>query len=167
VNIFKSSFIIGSALMIATSVNAEGRSDHGGREGVRAQAEKHVNMTRDVAFEKAAAHFDKVDTDGDGVLSADERKVARDAMGERGHKGKDGERRAHKGAFKVFDKDGSGDITTDEFAQASAEFYKGKGEVDADKVSERFASIDKDADGKITQSEMQEAGKGRMERKEK
>jgi len=75
-----------AAVMAATPVLAEEGKTKERRAGgmmMERLADEEGNITREDFLAKHAAHFDRLDTNGDGVLSAEERAAAHEAMKER------------------------------------------------------------------------------------
>ena len=129
-----------------------------------------ADITRADALEMAGKRFDKVDTDGDGVLTAEERKAAHSGKqrGEKRHGKKDGHKRGDM--FSKIDTDSSGDVTVEEFTVASERMAEHRAKMrDGGKdgkpegkpkhsPAERFEKLDTDADGVLSKDELS-AGK--------
>jgi|Cruoilmetagenom7_1024161.scaffolds.fasta_scaffold00298_35 Ca2+-binding EF-hand superfamily protein len=131
-----------------------------------------ADITRADALEMAGKRFDKVDTDGDGVLTAQERKAAHSGKhrDEKRHDKKDGHKRGDM--FSKIDADGSGDVTAEEFSVASERMAEHRAKMrdgqNDDKPegkpkpspAERFEKLDTDADGVLSKDELSAGKRG-------
>jgi len=132
------------------------------------------NMTRADALQMAGERFDKIDADGDGVVTAEERKGARKHAKDK----MDQAKRPHfdRGEFfSKIDADGSGDLSPEEFSSAAKRMEKhreakrdpkheGKHDRKARlSPAERFAKLDADQDGVLSKDEFT-SGKGSHKR---
>ncbi|MFG6572189.1 EF-hand domain-containing protein [Sulfitobacter sp. 1A13353] len=121
-------------------------------------------MTRADALQMAGERFDKVDADGDGVVTAEERKGAR--MHAKGKMDKAKRPHLDRGEFfSKIDADGSGDLSLEEFSSAAKRMEKhreakrdlkheGKHDRKARQTpAERFAELDANQDGVLSKDE--------------
>lgn len=97
-----------------------------------ADADKDGTVTKDELLASVATHFKKVDANGDGKITAEERKAGRD--GPRGHMGRRGGHRMRGGP----DADRDGAVT---LAEQQAQAVR------------RFDWVDGNKDGKVDQAE--------------
>jgi Ca2+-binding EF-hand superfamily protein len=117
--------------------------------------------------------IERFDTDGDGSLSEEERKAAREQMqGQRPPRGdrkvpphggpKDPER--HKRMLERFDKDGDGELSEEEREEARKVLKSRLGDFGERKRKELIEKFDTDGDGKLSDAERAQARKA-MERR--
>jgi Ca2+-binding EF-hand superfamily protein len=115
-------------------------------------------ITRAEAIEKAGERFDRADTNGDGVLTAEEMRASMKKMRD----GKKGDRKGPRDHFEKIDSDKSGAISLEEFKAAADKMRKRKPEGDTkrgDKFSEKvFQHLDTDESGDLSKDELK-AGK--------
>lgn len=97
--------------------------------------------------ERRRAFFDRLDRNGDGVLSAQDRPARR------------GGRPGPGGGFDRFDTNGDGVLDLDEF-EAAAPFRKRP----AEQARKRFAAIDQNEDGRVSRRELEQRGGPRFRR---
>ena len=112
----------------------------------RLDTDQNGTISQDEAKGPLAAHFDKIDANGDGEVDVGELKAAR---AERTDKAKE-----KRPKLKQADTDGNGTISYDEASEAGLE-----------KLVEHFDQIDGDGDGEITKQEMRTMKKARGQRK--
>ena len=94
-----------------------------------------------LAAQPAGSAFDEADTDGDGVISREEFRAAREAIGGPGGRG----RRLPRKLIERFDEDGDGRLSEAEREAARAAFQERRQE-----IIERF---DEDGDGELNSDE--------------
>ena len=125
-----------------------GRGDHDGRGWGRGRQE----MTEDDAMARARARFAKLDADSNGVIDRAEieahleSRSGRRGMGMGMGRGRGRGMGPMAGMMRRFDADNDGKVTQDEFTK---------------RVEERFARLDLDSDGAITDADLPPMMRGR------
>lgn len=110
-------------------------------------------ITRAEALERAGARFDAADTDGDGVLDADELREAAQAMRARVEEFRE---RRGAGPFARFDADSSGGLSRDEFVTMATALAERAGrEPGPRRLKRAFSFLDQDDSGALTPQELQ------------
>lgn len=119
----------------------------------------------DAGEEKKPAHnrfLERFDTNGDGLISDEEKEAAKERMrgrarrdhdGRRGHGGRHGHERIREGLLKRFDSDGDGVLSGEERARARESMRRRPG---PGRGGPRYR-IDSDGDGVISEAERAEA----------
>ena len=126
--------VAGAALLAATAYAAEGRGGHGGGHWDKMDANGDGELSADEMDAKTAEFLSKADTDGNGSISKDEMKAFHEA------------RRAERKEARNPDKNGDGVVDRTEYLNAA---------------QERFDKMDKDGNGVISEDEQrQRRGRG-------
>ncbi len=123
-----------------------GDKPHGDAHGMRADTDSDGRISRAEAIaaatEKSGDWFDKLDSDKDGYVTAEEMKQARET--------RRGEQKAHmEERFKEADANSDGQLSLDE-TQAKMP-----------RLAERFNSLDADKNGMLSKDELKRGGPGR------
>lgn len=144
--------IIGLASAAAISQNAPSAGPNKDRGAARMQA---ADTDKDGMLSKAevekssprlAQAFDKLDSNKDSKLSADELKAGRDAMRSQGRQGKDGKR--GRGLFESADANKDGVVTRQELETALAQ------KDPKQRALQAFDAADSNKDGQLSQQEL-------------
>lgn len=154
-----------AALAMAMTVPAlshaePGKGGHGGKLFEMADTDKDGAISQAEFRAGAEARFNKMDIDGDGVLTKEEVKAAHEKARE-AFKAHRGERPDPAERFAKLDADGDGKVTLEEMKDAATKRLAERGK-DGDKAerhvkfSEKyFEKLDADGDGAVTLEEMQ------------
>ena len=131
---------------IATAALAHNGQGHGPRAErmvERMDTDKDGRVTKADAVAFAAARFARMDADGNGEVTREERRAARKAMRQ--------ERRADR--FSRMDADADGSITEAEMRAFAS-----------DRAARRFVRLDRNGDGAVALSEIEDRRAGRHHR---
>lgn len=153
-------FVIAAAALIASGstavlATAHDRDDRPGRDGPatmifeRFDLDGNGEVTREEATRAAAQHFAEADTDGDGLLSAEELAAHAEARQAERRAARMAERSARM--LERHDADGDGMLSLEEMTAREGE----------DRLERLFAHLDVDEDGVINQAEVERMASGR------
>ncbi|RDZ27825.1 hypothetical protein [Lysobacter silvisoli] len=126
--------VAGAAL---AAPQGEGREGRGGRPSLDSNQDGAIDRNEAAASPRLAQAFDRLDKNGDGRISADERP----ARGGHGKRGGHGGRHGGMGGVIGADADGDGRLSMAEAAKLP-------------KLGDQFAAIDRNRDGYLVRSEL-------------
>lgn len=138
-----------------TSVQAEGSK----------RGKDFEPIKRSEMMERAGDRFDKMDSNGDGVLTADEMRGAKKKRGD--DKGRKGKKDRAK-PFERMDANDDGKISAAEFkAGMSAMAEKHDKDINPERAAKHFEKMDTDGDGYLTTDELKSAKGGHAKKGKK
>ncbi|MEP2942421.1 MAG: hypothetical protein ABJ081_00920 [Hyphomicrobiales bacterium] len=142
----KKTLILTTALISFVASSIAFAQSHGMKA---ADTNKDGNLTRAELSAHVGKRFAKLDKDGDGSITKEERKAAR------------ADRRAER--FAKLDTDGNGSLSPEEF-QVQTDKYHGKGGKKGGKHHGRHAKLDANQDGVIDKAEFEARAFKRFDR---